>query len=148
MKTSIQRMVFVVGLMMLMLTLSLFVSAQHLIRVPYLTRATQHSITISWNTDIACNSKINVGLQPGNYTGGIVNNSPTTNELEIRGLPEGLNTLYWYNSLGQLIKTTSSNSREPVLHVDLSSFQTGTYFLSILQQTDILGRFSIQVGAH
>lgn len=83
-----------------------------------------------------------------NFPSLIVSPNPTSNELEIRGLPEGLNTLYWYNSLGQCIKTTSSNAREPVLHVDLRSFPTGTYFLSIMRQTDVLGRFSIQVGVH
>lgn len=60
-----------------------------------MTMANQHSVVISWRTDIASSSKVTYGNHPGVSSGGVVNNSLVTEHvIKLTGLnPE---TKYYY----------------------------------------------------
>lgn len=82
--------------------------ALHVIRGPYLTRATNNGISIHWRTDSVCNARVNYGLQPGTFTGGVVNSIPGTDHvIHLQGLQPG--TRYYY-SIGTAFQTLAGDS--------------------------------------
>lgn len=82
-------------------------NAQSVIRGPYLTAATPHSIVISWRTDIPCNSLVNYGPSPFLFSGGLVNNTPVTEHvIKLSGLNPA--TTYFY-SIGTTTASLQGN---------------------------------------
>ncbi len=69
---------------------------QLLIRGPYLTKATSHSIVVQWQTDIATTSKIRFGISPANLNNTFTNIAYSIDhKIELTGLqPE---TMYYYS---------------------------------------------------
>lgn len=68
--------------------------------------------------------------------------NPTSYELYIQQLEEGKNrTAILYTSLGEQIASTSLFSS--VQKIDLSSLESGTYFLKMFDEKQILGTYSI-----
>ncbi len=61
-----------------------------------MTMATQYGVTMTWRTNMACNSKVMYGQTVGSFMGGVVNNNLTTEHvMKLTGLlPD---TKYYYN---------------------------------------------------
>lgn len=83
------------GILLPLLVSYSLTQAQNIIRGPYMTMANQHSVVITWRTDIATKSKVTYGNSPGVSSGGVVNNNLVTEHvIKLSGLmPE---TKYYY----------------------------------------------------
>ncbi len=83
---------------------------QILIRGPYLTMANQHSITISWRTNLPCGSKVMYGQSPGFFSGGVVNNTPVTDHVvTLSGLAPDTKYYYTVGTNTFLLQGNTSN---------------------------------------
>jgi hypothetical protein len=83
---------------------------QLLIRGPYMTMATQHSVTISWRTDIPCGSKVMYGPSPGLFSGGVVNNIQVTDHVvKLSGLLPDTKYYYTVGSNAVLLQGDAAN---------------------------------------
>lgn len=86
------------------------VTTANLVRGPYMNMATQSSVIIRWKTNIATNSKVNVGTTSGNLTQSITDNNAVTDHIvTVSGL--SANTLYYYSigSTTQILQGDANN---------------------------------------
>ena len=86
------------------------ISAQQVIRGPYLHFSTTESVIVRWRTDSLTNSKIWYGQQLGNMTDSIVETTLTTeHQIEISGLSP--NEKFYY-SVGTTTQILSGQTAE------------------------------------
>jgi hypothetical protein len=81
-----------------------------LIRGPYLQMGSQNAVTLRWRTDVATNSRIDVGTVYGTYTRSATNSIITKeHEVRITGLTPGTKYFYRFGSSTQALQRSSSN---------------------------------------
>ncbi len=86
----------IISAVLFLLLFSVCVSAQTVIRGPYLQTATPNSIVVKWRTDVAMDSRVEYGLGYDSLTMSLSQGSMTTeHEVEITGLQP--DTRYYYN---------------------------------------------------
>lgn len=87
---------------------SFTVKAQSIVRGPYLQSGNKTEVTIRWRTDIATDSKVQIGTIPGNYTVNITDNSVATEHI-IKVTSLNANTKYYY-TIGTTTSTLQGNT--------------------------------------
>jgi len=86
------------------------VSTAALTRSPYLQMVNGSGVTLRWRTDIATDSKIEVGTAFGNYTLSATNPAPTTeHEVRINGLSADTRYYYRFGSSTQVLQAGTDN---------------------------------------
>jgi hypothetical protein len=81
-----------------------------LTRGPYLQMVNQTEATLRWRTNVATDSKIEVGQQPGTYTASATNaTSSTEHEVRITGLTSDSKYYYRFGSSSQVLQSAVSN---------------------------------------
>jgi hypothetical protein len=81
-----------------------------LTRGPYLQMASQSAVTLRWRTDLATDSKIEVGTSYGSYTLAATNPALTTeHEVRISGLNADTRYFYRFGSSSQILQSSANN---------------------------------------
>ena len=110
-RTSMTSLADTVLLFILMV---LPVSAQHIVRGPYLQQGTDHSIIVKWRTDKTTDSRVDFGTTAGRLNQRVLDTTTETTEHEVKLTGLSPYTRYYYaigNSLGLLVGDSSYHFR-------------------------------------
>lgn len=85
-------------------------SSQVITRGPYLQNTTSNAVTIRWRTDIATNTKAEVGPSTSSYTISSTDGTATTeHEIRVTGLSPDTKYFYRIGTIGTVLEGTANN---------------------------------------